>query len=818
MITLSTACKFLHYGCALAASLLIAVSLLLRCGQVKKSKGDFPHQQQLYVVLQSLLILSYAGEGTITAVQENDLLRDQAHLVHMVVLGLGWSAVVVRQSRALPELLLFSLITTIFEVALLAIFPFQRADGSASNFQLIFQVTRAITLILLIASTGYAWLDGRKFRSSEAKPLLCNEQGQQTTVERAYGTESLIAHPDLEEDNSIASDEDGSDTDSDDDRRIKRLRIKRLQETGGWWGYLKDFSIFLPYLVPRKDLKVQICYAVSAVCVAGNRVLNILVPIQLGHVADELLERKLPAKSLTIWLLLSVLNDQSGLQLVQGLAKIPMKQFSYRQITNAAFDHVMNLGMDFHSERDYGEVVKAVEQGGALNNVLETAVLEITPTVLDLFIAVFILYSKFNVYVALAMIVASIAYTSLEVKTSNWNIANRRRLTKAERNEAKVMHQAVQGWLTVSYFNMFSYERHRFGRAVEKRLQADQDWSKRDVYIDAILELLVPTTFFSLSCLVFYEISLGRASPGDFVFLIQYWDTLIWPLKFLSKEYRWLMSDLVDAERLLELLQTRPTVVDRDEAKDLDPIEGRVAFEHVYFAYDTRKTIIEDVNFSASPGETIALVGMTGAGKSSILKLLVRFYDISSGNIKIDGYDIRDISLSSLRDALGVVPQDPLLFNASIKENLRYARLSATDEEIEAACRAAAIHEKILAFPDGYETTVGEQGVKLSGGEVQRLAIARVLLKDPPILILDEATSAVDTVTESEIQSVLNGLKKRRTTFVIAHRLSTVVGADTILVMRNGRIVEKGTHQELLVKGEIYKDLWMKQIGGLVDA
>lgn len=298
------------------------------------------------------------------------------------------------------------------------------------------------------------------------------------------------------------------------------------------------------------------------------------------------------------------------------------------------------------------------------------------------------------------------------------------------------------------------------------------------------------------------------------MFFIQYWESLIWPMKFLSHNYRYLMTDLVDAERLLNLLQTKSTIVEKKDATELHNVKGSVTFENVGFAYDPRRPTLRDLNVSAAPGQTIALVGETGAGKSSTMKLLLRFYDVTSGRITIDGHDIRDITLSSLREALGVVPQDPLLFNATVMENLRYARPTATDEEIFEACRAAAIHDRILTFADGYESRVGEQGVKLSGGEVQRLAIARVFLKIPPIIILDEATSAVDTMTEASIQEALDKLRNGMTTFIIAHRLSTVVHADQIVVLHNGEVAERGTHGELLTLGGRYNDLWKRQVGG----
>ncbi|KAH8592074.1 hypothetical protein B0O99DRAFT_690133 [Bisporella sp. PMI_857] len=810
MATRLGVCRALHYSCALTSFLYIAISILINLGRVKRSKNYAKRHPRSSTVLIGLLALSYVTEGA--TIVKDDFARSQAHIFHMVSLALIWSVVgarQIKQNAARYELLGISLITSVFEALLLALSSFHGLGHFRPTSKLVSQVIRILLLLYLLADTRHAWFSG-----DESRPIFRSNGRDQSPGEANYGTESLLHHPNFENDDNLASDSHAEfDSDFDDGEDIKKIRAKRLQETGSWWVYLKDFSIFVPYLIPRNDRKVQSCLFVSLLCLACNRILNVLVPRQLGIVADKLLAKEAPYGALGYWLLLGMLSGESGLGLIEELAKIPIKQFSYRQITNAAFNHVMNLEMEFHAERDSAEVMKAIEQGESLTNLLETAVLEIVPTIVDLLIASVFLSWKFNVYVSLAMVVASIGYISVEVFTSNWNIPYRRRVTKAAREEARVMHQAVQGWQNVWYFNRFAYERRRFGESVETHLTADRHWSERNAYFKAITELWIPTTFFSLGCLILHDISQGRASAGDFVFYIQYWDTLIYPLKFLSSQYRWLMSDLVDAERLLFLLQTKPAVTNRKGAKPLGSVKGHVAFKHVHFSYDPRKPTIEDVNISAAPGETVALVGMTGAGKSSIIKLLLRFYDVSSGQIEIDGQDIRDVTLGSLRDVLGVVPQEPLLFNASIIENLRYARPSATDDEIFAACRAAAIHDKILTFADRYDTSVGEQGVKLSRGELQRLAIARVFLKDPPIFILDEATSAIDTNTESEIQNALDVLRTKRTTFVIAHRISTVVGADQILVVHEGRIVESGTHQELLRRDGRYMNLWANQIG-----
>ncbi|KAJ3957926.1 hypothetical protein N0V92_005513 [Colletotrichum tropicale] len=675
------------------------------------------------------------------------------------------------------------------------------------------QAVRLLAVLLLLSvQLSQSLSKNQQAASEESQPFLRTSSSTDRSDSTCYG--SVPFSDDTETEVASKDSDSDSEDDEDDSVSIKRRRAKRLKETGGWLGYIKDFAIFLPYLIPKKDRKVQLSIFLCLLSIAGRRVLNVLIPSQLGRVTDEILNNQAPYGTLAIWLGLVILKDDAGLGLLDALAKIPIKQFSYRQVTNAAFGHVMGLSMVFHSERDSAEVMKAIEQGESLTNVLDTAVNEILPTVIDLFVAFWLLYWKFNIYLALAMALAAAAFMTLEVYTSSMNIKNKRASSKAEREEARVMHQAVQGWQTVTYFNMFGYEKRRFGQTVESRLEASRRYGIGDALVQGLLDMAVPLTFFVLASLVLREISQGRATAGDFVFLLQYWDYLVWPLKWLSHDYRYLMNDLVDAERLLNLLQTKSTIVESENATELRDVKGHVEFENVSFSYDPRRPTIQDLNISAAPGHTIALVGETGAGKSSIMKLLLRFYDVTSGRITIDDHDIRDITLSSLRDALGVVPQDPLLFNATVMENLRYARPMTTDEEIFDACRAAAIHDRILSFADGYQSRVGEQGVKLSGGEIQRLAIARVFLKDPPILILDEATSAVDTKTESSIQGALDVLKEGRTTFVIAHRLSTVVSADKIIVVHEGRVVESGTHNELLTLGGRYMDLWTRQIGG----
>lgn len=763
------------------------------------------------------MTLSYITEGVFTILQREAPELKEAQIFHLVVLLSAWTFIWTQTKTSRHLTWGASLLTLAFETALLILAVIYDKRGAYFPFQISCQSVRLLLLLFLAVYHGFRRNIPirNSTRLEEETPFLQAQHSRGTPGPPSYGTGASIA--------SSTSSDDEDDTiteasDSEDDTAsIKRRRAKRLKETGGWWGYLSDFSILVPFFIPKKDRKVQFSILVCFLCIAANRVFNVLIPRQLGIAADALLEHKDPFRALFIWFILSILSVEGLVGLMEELAKIPIKQFSYRQLTNAAFGHVLSLSMDFHSDRDSAEVMKAIEQGESLTNFLEVLVIDFLPTIVDVAIAFGLLYWKFNIYVSLAMASAIGTYLIVEVITSKWNISNRRKSSHTQREEARAMHQAVQGWQTVTYFNMLGFERRRFGQAVENKLAASRVWGKMDAYTEAVLNMMIPSTFFVLAGLVIYDISQGRSTPGDFVFLVQYWEYMIWPIRFISRNYRSLVSDMVDAERLLYLLRTKPSVVDKEGATDLVNIQGHVAFDHVHFHYDERKPTIRDVSFSVGPGQTVAFVGETGAGKSSIMKLLLRFYDVQAGSITIDDHDIRDITLSSLRNALGVVPQDPLLFNASVLENLRYARPTATDKEIHEACRAAAIHDKILSFADGYDTQVGEQGVKLSGGEIQRLAIARVFLKDPPILILDEATSAVDTNTETSIQSSLDTLRRSRSTFVIAHRLSTVVNADRILVIHAGEIVESGTHTELTSRGGRYKELWNKQAGKTLE-
>ena len=365
---------------------------------------------------------------------------------------------------------------------------------------------------------------------------------------------------------------------------------------------------------------------------------------------------------------------------------------------------------------------------------------------------------------------------------------------------------------TVKYFNAEGYEFDRYRQAV-RDFQNSEYKVLISLNIMNISQNMVFTLGLLITCFISaYQVTTGQRKVGSFMQLLFYMGQLQGPLNFFGTFYRSIQFAMINSERMLELFKEQPTVIDEPEAKPLPSCQGNIRFNDVEFSYDKRKMALKGVSFQCQPGTTTALVGESGGGKSTIFRLLYRFYNVEEGSLQVDGHDVRDLTIDSLRRHMGVVPQDTVLFNESIMYNLKYAKPDATDEEVFAACRAASIHEKILTFSEGYESRVGERGLKLSGGEKQRIAIARTILKDPRIILLDEATAALDTETEQHIQLALKQLSQGRTSLVIAHRLSTITTADQIVVLHAGKVAEVGTHNELLRRGGRYKSMWEKQI------
>lgn len=365
---------------------------------------------------------------------------------------------------------------------------------------------------------------------------------------------------------------------------------------------------------------------------------------------------------------------------------------------------------------------------------------------------------------------------------------------------------------TVKYFNAEGYEFDRYRNAVGDYQRAEYK-VLFSLNIMNVTQNLVFTLGLLVTCFIAaYQVTSGQRKVGQFVALLTYMAQLQGPLNFFGTFYRSIQSAMINSERMLELFKERPTVVDEPTAESLPSCEGDIRFDEVKFSYDTRKPALQGLSFHCAPGTTTALVGESGGGKSTVFRLLFRFYNTQDGTIQVDGHDVQDVTIDSLRRHIGVVPQDTVLFNETLMYNLKYANPSCSEEDVFEACRAASIHEKILGFPDGYQTKVGERGLRLSGGEKQRVAIARTILKNPRIILLDEATAALDTETEQHIQTALATLSHGRTMLVIAHRLSTITTADQILVLHAGKVAESGTHEELLALKGRYANMWKKQI------
>ncbi|KAF5024708.1 hypothetical protein F66182_3222 [Fusarium sp. NRRL 66182] len=598
------------------------------------------------------------------------------------------------------------------------------------------------------------------------------------------------------------------------EREAKEAMKRRLEEGGNWFEYVKGFKVLFPYVWPVGNVGLQLRAAAVCLCLFGSNALHLLIPRQTGIIMDSLngSSESSPWFAVIVFAALRLAASESGIELVRQWLWIPVKYYSHDALTRAAYSHMMHLSADFHDSKSSSDMMMAIHGGSAVSNVIENVLLYAAPMLIDMGVAIVYLSITFGPYEGLITIATGVSFLLIASRlVANSKAASRNRVN-ALYEEHYVRQSGFLGWQTVSAFNQIGYEDNRHANAVTNRWLREQQYVL-GWYISIGFQTMVLTSGLLASAfLAVYRIQAGYSTPGQFAMLLMYWAQLTSPLQFFAKLGKSVSDDFIDAERLLDIMRTQPSVENRKGARPLKFSAGEVDFDRVSFSYDKKKGIIKDVSFHVPAGQTVAFVGATGAGKSTLIKLLDRFYDVGEGRICIDGQDIRDVDLFSLRDRIGVVPQNPILFDDTIMNNVRYGRITATDEEVFEACQAACIHDKIKGFTHGYKTRVGERGVKLSGGELQRIAIARAMLKKPDIVLLDEATSAVDTDTEQQIQVSFKRLCKGRTTFIVAHRLSTIMNADRIIVVENGEIIEQGNHDDLIVAGGRYADLWSKQV------
>ena len=573
---------------------------------------------------------------------------------------------------------------------------------------------------------------------------------------------------------------------------------------------------FLPYLWPKGEPGLRMRIIVAGLLVLCAKAAILTMPFLYKAVIDGMADDTLGTELTVLLALVAAYGvARFGQVLFDNMRNIVFEkvgQEAARRLATNVFTHLHSLSLRFHLGRRTGEVTKVIERGTkSIDVMLYFLLFNIAPTVVELAAVLIIFQVKFGFGLVAATSAMVAIYIIFTRKVTDWRNALRARMNDMDTRVIGRSVDALLNYETVKYFTAERRESDRYDQAM-------RDWANAAVKSENSLGLLnigqsVITNLTMIGAMAFsvYGWSQGDLTVGDLVLVNALLMQLFRPLDMLGMVYRTIRQGLVDMDAMFKLIDTRQEVVDKPGAKPLQVSDGTVRFENVVFNYDDDRRILHGLDFEVPPDGTLAIVGPSGAGKSTIARLLFRFYDPQAGRILIDGQDIAEVTQHSLRGAIGIVPQDSVLFNDSIGYNIGYGREGATQAEIEEAARGAALDGFIAKLPDGYDTQVGERGLKLSGGEKQRVAIARTLLKNPPILILDEATSALDSRTEDEIQATLAKISERRTTLIIAHRLSTITHADEIIVLNEGRIAERGSHRQLLVKRGLYADMWKRQ-------
>jgi ABC-type transport system involved in Fe-S cluster assembly fused permease/ATPase subunit len=563
------------------------------------------------------------------------------------------------------------------------------------------------------------------------------------------------------------------------------------------------------------DLKVRVVIALLALVLA--KVVTVLTPFAYKYAVDALtLKNGVPA--LVVVPIFMILAYGVGRVMLVAFAQLrdaifaKVGQRAVRELAMRTFRHLHALSLKFHLERRTGGLSRVISRGTiGIDTILRYSLFNTLPTVLELIFICAILARSYGWIYSLVVALTVAAYVAFTYLATEWRINIRRAANDADTDASTKAIDSLLNFETVKYFGNEEHEARRYDKSMERyETAAVKTWISLAV-LNAGQALVFAVGLTIAMLMSGYDVHAGRMTLGDFVMINALMIQLYMPLNFIGSVYREIKQGLIDVEEMFALLEVDADIKDRPGAVPLRPGKGEIVFDHVNFAYDADRPILRDLSFRVPSGNTVAIVGQSGAGKSTISRLLFRFYDVNSGRILVDGQDIAQVTQKSLRAAIGMVPQDTVLFNDTVRYNIRYGRPEASDADVEDAARLAQVHGFVMSLPKGYEAMVGERGLKLSGGEKQRVAIARTILKSPPILILDEATSALDSMTEREIQSALRQVSRNRTTLVIAHRLTTVVDADEIIVLDQGAIAERGTHDELLKERGLYAAMWNRQ-------
>lgn len=573
----------------------------------------------------------------------------------------------------------------------------------------------------------------------------------------------------------------------------------------------------LPRLWPkgRTDLRARVVFAMVAL--VGAKAITVYVPFLYKEAVDRLTPDTVAAAVLIVPVMLIVAYGLARIMMV-ALAQLrdavfaKVGQNAVRELAVETFRHLHALSLRFHLERRTGGLSRVIERGTkGIDFLLRFSLFNIVPTIIELVLVCIILAYAFDIRYSLVTAGTVLLYMVFTFAVTEWRTRFRREMNDLDTEANTKAVDSLLNYETVKYFGNEDHEARRFDRSMQGYERAAIKTTTSLSVLNTGQTLIFSAGLTALMLMAAQGIADGALTVGAFVMVNAYLIQLYQPLNLLGTVYREIRQALIDMETMFDLMQVPAEIMDKPGAPALRIEGGAIEFDNVSFFYDPDRKILDGVSFRVEPGRTLAIVGPSGAGKSTIARILFRFYDISEGAVRIDGQDIRDVQQASLRAAIGMVPQDTVLFNDTIRYNIRYGRPEASDAEVEEAASLAQIGSFIDSLPNGYETRVGERGLKLSGGEKQRVAIARTILKNPPILLLDEATSALDTHTEREIQTALRRISENRTTLIIAHRLSTVVDADEIVVLNRGRVEERGRHEELLARNGAYAAMWNRQ-------
>ncbi|XP_042476129.1 ABC transporter B family member 25, mitochondrial-like [Macadamia integrifolia] len=585
------------------------------------------------------------------------------------------------------------------------------------------------------------------------------------------------------------------------------------------------------YLWQKDNLEFRLRVLGAVGLLVGAKVLNVQVPFLFKLAVDWLSTEtgtgsELAALATSNSALLVLFASPAAVMVGYGIARAGasacnelrnavFSKVAFRTIrivSKKVFSHLLDLDLQYHLSRQTGALNRIIDRGSrAINFILLSMVFNVVPTILEISMVSGILAYKFGASFAWITSLSVAAYVIFTLTVTQWRTKFRQAMNKADNDASSKAIDSLINYETVKYFNNEAYEAEKYDEFLQRYENAALKAQSSLAFLNLGQNVIFSTALSTAMVLCSHGIMKGEMTVGDLVMVNGLLFQLSLPLNFLGSVYRETRQSLIDMKAMFQILEERPQIRDKPDAKPLKLYGGNIQFENVQFGYLTERKILDGVSFSLPAGKSVAIVGTSGSGKSTILRLLYRFFDVDAGSIKIDGQDIRDVTLESLRKSIGVVPQDTVLFNDTIFHNIHYGCLSATEEEVYDAARRAAIHDTIMNFPEKYATVVGERGLKLSGGEKQRVALARAFLKAPAILLCDEATSALDSTTEAEILNALNSLSKNRTSIFVAHRLTTAMQCDGIIVLENGKVVEQGSHETLLSTAGRYAQLWGQQ-------